>query len=540
MSRPTQRKIWVSLAVVAVFAFAGGLLGGRVEAEPDRGDLRLRDFGRILALVEDNYVGNADSEELVESAIQGMLRRLDPHSNFLDKDAFTEMRDEQRGKFSGLGIQITKRGPDKPLTIIAPIDGTPAARAGLQAGDVIFKIEGEATMELTVQQAVRKLKGERGTKVTITIQRPGDEEAFDVTLVRDDIPTKSIPVAFMLDAKTGLVRISNFTTTTVKELDQSLASLRDRGMTRLILDLRGNPGGLLEQAVQVSERFLPAGKMVVYTRGRIAGADQDYLAQRGVDRVAFPLVVLVDHSSASASEIVSGAIQDHDRGVLVGVTTFGKGLVQRVIPLTDGTSAVAVTTAKYYTPSGRLIQRDYTDLDDYFFDDPEGGEAPPDDPSHPREIRHTDAGRTVYGGGGITPDHIVKAERASAFFSRLNRENAIFDFVVRYLTAHPEAGPALKVDDAMIAEFRKFIESRKVEFTDEELTADRNLVSLRIRAQIARVKIDAEAESRVLAEGDPQIQMALTLFDEAAALQRTGEAARDAAQHATETAGSDI
>lgn len=526
-----RRNVLVTLAVLGGACLLGGLLGGRARAEAAaNSDLKLQDFGRILALVEDNYVGKADSEELVEDAIQGMLRTLDPHSNFLDRDTYAEMKDEQRGRFFGLGIQITKRGPDKPLTIIAPIDGTPASRAGLQAGDVIYKIEGEETIELTVQQAVRRLKGEKGTKVTITIQRPGEDVPFDVTLVRDEIPTKSVPVAFLVQPSVGLIRISNFTSTTAKELDAAVESLRAKGMTRLVLDLRGNPGGLLEQAVQVSERFVPPGKLVVYTRGRIAGSDQDYLAEKGVDRIELPLVVLIDHSSASASEIVSGAIQDHDRGILVGETTFGKGLVQRVIPLFDGTSAVAVTTAKYYTPSGRLIQRDYSDLDDYFFDTDEGTEAGApeiDRNSKPREVRRTDAGRPVLGGGGITPDHVVRAERASPFLSRLIRENVLFDFVVRQYPAKAGAAPEEPVvDDSALDEFRKFLETRKVTFTEDEFRADRKLIALRVRAQVARLRLGAEAESRVLAEGDVQLQKALTLFDEAVRLRKAGDAGR--------------
>src|SRR6185369_11860406 len=309
MSPRSRRATLLVVLVVGGGCLLGGTVGSRADAEGDRSTTQLQTFARVLALVEDNYVGKVDDDALIENSIQGMLRTLDPHSNYLDRDSYTEMKDEQRGKFSGLGIQITKRGPDKPLTIIAPIDGTPASRAGLLAGDVIFKIEGDETIGMTVQQAVRRLKGERGTPVTITIQRPGDTDFFDVTLYRDAIPTKSLPLAYMLTPDTGFVRISNFTSTTGSELDAAIKRLRADGMDRLILDLRSNPGGLLEQAVQVSEKFLPPGKMVVYTRGRVPGSDQDYLAGRGGERLDLPLIVLVDRHSASASEIVSGAIQ---------------------------------------------------------------------------------------------------------------------------------------------------------------------------------------------------------------------------------------
>ncbi len=530
--RSVVRTSAIVALVLGASCIAGALFGDRIFAEARKPDDGLRTFGQVLSLVEDQYVGNADSKELVENAIQGMLRTLDPHSNYLNPEAFREMRDEQRGSFSGLGIQIAKRGPDKPLTIIAPIDDTPASRAGLQAGDVISKIEGDETIDMTVQEAVRRLKGERGTPVTITIHRPSDGSTFDVTIVRDDIKTESLKVAMMLEPGVGYVQVTNFTTTTTDELDRALGQLKDAGMTRLVLDLRGNPGGLLDQAVQVAERFLPSGKLVVYTRGRIPGSDQDYYAESDVKHSTMPLVVLVDHGSASASEIVSGAIQDHDRGILVGETTFGKGLVQRVIPLRNG-GALAVTTAKYYTPSGRLIQRDYSDLDEYFLhrddsapaDDgaqPPGSDEPEAGADKDRVVHRTASGRRVYGGGGITPDYIVPSRRLPAVVGRLLRDNLLFDFSVRYNAAHPDLKKGFPVDDATWSEFRAFLAERKFDDDPDALTESRDVVARRLRAQISRIHWGVEEETRVLAEGDPQIQKALTVFDEAAALARLG------------------
>ena len=527
MNRTSRRSALLIVLVLAGCCVLGGLVGDRARADADKSEATLQSFGRALAVVEDNFVGKLESKALIEDAVQGMLHTLDPHSNYLDKDAFNEMKDEQRGKFFGLGIQINKPGPDKPLTVIAPIDGTPASRAGLQAGDIISKIEGADTSGLTVQEAVRRLKGEKGTKVTITIQRPGDDAPFDVTLIRDEIPTHSVPLAHMLDPRTGFIRIANFTTTTATELDDAVNRLREQGMKRLILDLRRNPGGLLEQAVQVSERFIPAGKMIVYTRGRVPGSDQDYLATKEAGRVDLPLVVLVDHSSASASEIVSGAIQDHDRGVLVGETTFGKGLVQRVIPLRGG-GAVALTTAKYFTPSGRLIQRDYTDLDDYFLAPEEEADATdtaPEPSPDRREVQHTDSGRTVYGGGGITPDYVVRAERASPALSRLLRDNLLFDFAVRYVPAHPDLKPEIPVDKALRDEFRRYLQSHSVTL-DAAAEAAWPQLETQIRGQIARVKWGAEAQNRILSNADPQVQKALTLFEEASRLAEAGERGR--------------
>lgn len=527
MARKPWKFAGAAGAVLLAGALAGALIGGRSSASSERLEARLQQFARALALVEEHYVGKADAASLVQNSIQGMLRTLDPHSNFLDRDAYGEMRDEQRGKFYGLGIQINKPGRDKPLTIIAPIDGTPAARAGLQAGDIIYKIEGEETLRLTVQEAVRRLKGEKGSKVTITIQRPGEEAPFDRTLIRDEIPTHSLALAYMIRPGTGLIRISNFTQTTAAEFDDAVRRLRAQGMIRLVLDLRSNPGGLLEQAVAVSERFVPAGKMIVYTRGRVKDSDQDYLASKDAPRVDLPLVVLVDAHSASASEIVSGAIQDHDRGILVGETTFGKGLVQRVIQLRDG-GALALTTAKYYTPSGRLIQRDYSDLDDYFItpEEADGTEGRPEPNSQGREVRRTDSGRVVYGGGGITPDHIVRNPTLNPFVGRLLRDNLLFDFAVRYAPVHPDLARDVPMDPKLFEEFRQFVRARKPSYDDAEFDANRGPVELRLRAQIARVKWGAEGESRILAEADPQVQKGLASFDEAAQLARAGEAGR--------------
>jgi carboxyl-terminal processing protease len=528
MSMTPLRLSLAALLFLLVGGLVGGLLGPGVQADAQGPEDELWTFGRVLALVEDQYVGEVDSKALVENAIEGMLSTLDPHSNYLDAESFNEMRDEQRGKFHGLGIQITKRGPDKPLTIIAPIDGTPASRAGLQSGDIISEIEGEPTIEMTVQDAVRRLKGDKGTKVTITIQRPSLDEPFDVTIERDEIPIQSIRVTYLLPPDVGVVRIANFNTTTADELDAAIAQLREEGMQRLILDLRGNPGGLLDQAVQVAERFLPEGKLIVYTRGRINGSNQNFVTKHHDGYTDVPLVVLVDHASASASEIVSGAIQDHDRGLVVGETTFGKGLVQRVIPLRDG-GALAVTTAKYYTPAGRLIQRDYTDLDDYYFADPDTALGDEDVPARSpeaapsaddREVFYTASGRKVYGGGGITPDYVVKAPELPDLLFRLRRDNQIFDYAVSYVASHPELRKDFAVTDETLADFKSFIRSRGTAVDDEEFAKSREAVAVRLRAQIVRIKWDQVEESRVIAAADPQLQRALELLPEAARLAR--------------------
>jgi len=533
MAPSRTRNLAFVLAVLLISAVVGGLLGGDTLADGQRPEDRLRTFGQILSLVESEYGDRADDTELVEGAIHGMLRELDPHSNYLPPSAYDDMKEEQRGRFYGLGIQISKRGPDKPLTIISPIDDTPAARAGLQAGDIISRIEGDETMDMTVQDAVRRLKGAKGTHVTITVQRPADGSEFDVTIVRDVIPIDSLRTAFMLDAQIGYVSIGSFTSTTADELDRAVAQLREQGMRKLVLDLRDNPGGLLDQAVEVAQRFLPEGRMVVYTRGRIPGADQDYFAESAGQHVDEPLVVLVNHGSASASEIVSGAIQDHDRGLVVGETTFGKGLVQRVIPLRHG-GALAVTTAKYYTPSGRLIQRDYSDLEDYFLyrdeaeptDSPDGtgsGPAPVDEtPTEERAVFHTASGRTVYGGGGITPDRLVRSQRLPVLLTRMFRDNLPFDFAVRYAADHPDLSTGFAADAGLIDAYRAYLAERGFEYDSDQFDKHRDMIALRLRAQVSRVKWGKIEESRILAESDAQLQTAIGLFEESARLASAG------------------
>ena len=548
MDRSTFKVSLIAFTVIAGCCLAGGLLVDTTRAEAKKPQDQLRDFGQVLSLVESKSIGDVTTKDLVSDAIQGMLQTLDPHSNYLPPEAFTEMRDEQRGEFSGLGIQIAKRGPDKPLTIIAPIEDTPAQRAGLISGDIISAIEDEETLDMTVQDAVKLLKGVEGTPVTITVHRPSDGSSFDVTIIRAKIHTESLRLAYMIHPAIGYIQIINFTSTTTGELDRALADLTAKGMEKLVLDLRGNPGGLLDQAVQVSERFLEEGQMVVYTRGRIPGADQEYRSGEAASRVGIPLVILVDNGSASASEIVSGAIQDQDRGLVVGQTTFGKGLVQRVIPLRNH-GALAVTTAKYYTPSGRLIQRDYSDLEEYFYshgnegDDTaeetgaDAGQATEEKPLDQREVFRTTSGRKVYGGGGITPDYIVEVDRMPGLVSRMIRDNHIFDFAVKYRAEHPDLTPDFPVDADVLESFKGYLAAKGFEYEADKFAEHQELITLRLKARISFVAWDKVAESRVLAALDPQLQKALAVFDEAAGLAR---AARETVPGAPEEGGTRV
>jgi carboxyl-terminal processing protease len=515
-----KRSIVGGLAFVVAGSLAGGLIGGRTATIPERTSEQLNTYTHLLSVIQARAAEPAEPKALIEGSIRGMLRTLDPHSNYLDPDDYKSMLEEQQGSFSGLGIVISKPSQDKPLTVISPLEGTPAWNAGIRAGDVISQIEGVDTLDMTIDDALRRLKGPKGTRVTITVTRPGYGEVLHFTITRDEIPTNSIRQAFLIRPGTGFIKIENFTRTTDRELEDKIRALQKQGMTRLILDLRRNPGGLLEQAVRVADRFLGKGQMIVYTQGRISGSDQEYRSTGTGNRTELPLVVLVDKYSASASEIVAGAIQDHDRGLIVGTTTWGKGLVQTVYPLSHD-AALALTTARYYTPSGRLIQRDYTSVEDYLLHE-EGEEQLV---NATKEVRKTDAGRTVYGGGGIRPDVIVDLDPTSKFVDQLERGQFFFHFAVEYNARHKGVAKSFEVTPAILEEFRDFLEQRKVTWTPQDFEADRERLRSEIKEAVVSALFGLEEYYKVYAESDRQIQRALELFPEAqqlAALARGG------------------
>ena len=357
----------VSVFIVLISSTIGGMVASKVLTNEQARQDQMKDFTAVLDTIESNYVERIPSPKVISGGINGLLHSLDPHSNFLDEEAYASLQEEQHGSFYGLGITI--QSINGILTVISPIEGTPAFKAGLRAGDVISEIESEPTKGKPTSLLLKKLRGPKGTKVTITVEREGFPDPMHFTLVRDEIPVNSISYSFMIRPGTGYVRIKNFTETTTRELDAALHKLKEDGMKSLIVDLRFNTGGLLDQAIKVSDEFLEKGAVVVSTKGRISEANTVYKCPETNDYENMPLVVLVNRSSASASEIVAGAIQDHDRGIIVGTTTWGKGLVQSLYRLSANT-ALALTTARYYTPSGRLIQRDYSrSMYDYYYTD---------------------------------------------------------------------------------------------------------------------------------------------------------------------------
>jgi carboxyl-terminal processing protease len=524
LSQPKSR-LFAALALIAVATVAGGVFAGKLHAAPEREAPSLDEYADILTTLSDWAPEPIPPEKVVYASIHGMLGRLDPHTSFLEPDEFSAMKEKQHGSFYGLGIQIQKRMGK--ITVIAPMEGTPAYKMGVRAGDIITHIgEEELKDDVSTEDVVRKLRGPKGTAVTIRIRRVGFPEPITMTITRAEIPTKSVRYAFMLEPGVGYIMLSDFTHTSSKELYEAIEKLRKEGMKKLLFDLRGNPGGVLEQAVDVTDVFVPKGDMVVYTKGRTASSAQEYYAPGDGPHFDQPLVVLVNRGSASASEIVAGAIQDHDRGLIVGQRTWGKGLVQSVYTLSYG-AGLALTTARYYTPSGRWIQRDYSDLLAYVNPgDPDsvagaqtGDEAP--HPNAENAVFYTDAGRIVYAQGGITPDVIVKNDRDSKLLQQLLARYAFFNFAVDWIARHPNASIEGDVTPEVRKDFFEFVEKSAKYSTAADLQKayaedpNRSLVDLAIRIELASAKLGPEGGRKVFVGGDPQIQKALTEFGEA-------------------------
>jgi carboxyl-terminal processing protease len=505
------------VAIVGATLF-GGFYGNRLFGAPMQNTelhKRMKEYTDLLTAVTANSPEDIASEKFVYASIDGMLRSLDPHTSFLEPKEYSDMQDRQKGTFYGLGILVTKRNDQ--VTVITPLEGTPAARLGIRAGDVISEVEGVSTEELSLDEVVKRLKGPKGTTVHIKITRIGIKEPIPLTIVRAAIPTNSISNVLMLRPGIGYIRIKDFTSTTVRELDEAIVKLNEQGMQKLVLDLRMNPGGLLDAAVGVSDHFLDKGQMIVYTKGRTPDSAQEYVAPGKHVKFDQPLVVLVNRGSASASEIVAGAVQDHDRGLVVGETSWGKGLVQSVYTLQYG-AGLALTTSKYYTPAGRNIQRDYTSMYDYYMaDEAENG---PEVPLSQREQFKTDTGRVVYGGGGITPDHIVKQPKLARTTQLLEVRSAIFNYAVEYAAKNPNVTKDVKVTDAMVDEFVRHAAQHDIASEAEiretlQNPVDRKYVERALKAEIVAAKYGFDASYPYRLEGDAQVEKALELFPEA-------------------------
>ena len=518
----------VATAAVLTAAAAGGWVGNRAFARDDRAE-QMRTFTAALAAVEANYIEPVESDQLVYSAIGGMLQTLDPHSSFMNPRDYRQLRERQEGRYFGLGITIAVIDGD--ITVMDLFEGAPAYLKGIRRGDVIARIEGENAKGWTSDDAVKRLRGPRGTTVKISLRRLGYDQLIDLEVPRDQITMPSIPAEFMIGADTGYIRLQDFNETTGDSLDRALRGLKTGGMKRLVLDLRSNPGGALNQATRVSNAFLPQGQLIVYTRGRVPNADQDFHATERSEFTDFPIVVLVNRSSASASEIVAGALQDHDRGLVVGETTFGKALVQSVYRISDD-AGLALTTARYYTPSKRLIQRPW----DGTFDEYLTFTLREQDSGRPRsasDLRLTDAGRKVYSGGGIEPDRRFDGPVEGFSPSLLGRQLYARQLFASYAERYAAEGDTriaangakrlvrrgFGVDDTMLADFRRFIQAApRLRVTDEAFEKDAGFLRAMVKYDIDRALFGMTEARRNLIAVDPQAQFALSTFPDAVAL----------------------
>jgi carboxyl-terminal processing protease len=523
------------IPVLAIILTVGIVLGIQIEKIFSDDHLRdgVRKLNDVLSYTQRYYIEEVDTPKLVEAAINGITDELDPHSFYISAKDFTSVEESFRGDFEGIGIEF--QIVDDTLTVVSPITGGPSEALGILPGDRIIKIEGEECIGITNEEVREKLRGEAGSVVSVSISRTGVPELIEYEITRDKIPIYSVDASIMLDDYTGYISVSRFSETTLDELNEALSNLKEQGMTQLILDLRGNPGGYLSQAVEMADLFIEGEKKIVYTKGRREDANEEYFASKPSPYEEIPLIVMISHGSASASEIVSGAIQDWDRGLIIGETSFGKGLVQRQFMLPDN-SAIRLTISKYFTPSGRSIQRDYSDkkkyrefysqLDDSTFTEGNNIEHEAEQDSS-KPVYHTNSGRIVYGGGGITPDYIVKNERITNYTSDLLRQNAFYQFILNYIESKGN-NINVKYDDNLskfIEEFEftendlnnfiSFAKSKDVEFVEEDYVTDKDYIKTRLKAQLARNYWKNEGWYSVMIETDEQVETALGLFNEA-------------------------
>jgi carboxyl-terminal processing protease len=514
------------LAVVGAVAFlSGGWLLQRGTSQAGGVYEQARLFDDIVGYVSDYYVDSIGEAELYDMAIDGLLNELDdPYASFLRAEQYRDLTESTTGNYGGLGIRIEVR--DNWITVIAPIAGTPAEEAGLETGDRIVEVDGRSTFGWKNDKAVQELRGEPGSEVRISVMRPGIPEPLEFTVERALIHVKAIQLATVLGGDIGYVSLvySSISEALADELVEAIDGLRRQGARSLILDLRNNPGGLLDQGVAVSDLFLEPGKTIVSTRGRSRNATASYAARQREQWSDMPIVVLVNGGTASAAEIIAGALQDHDRAVVVGGPTFGKGLVQTVFRL-SGTEALRLTTARWYTPSGRTIERMRPNPDSAAIvaaeDDPEG---PPVSEVDSSEIFHTDGGRVVYGGGGIWPDITVQGDSLTdaeqLFVRTLGASYPQYRDVMTSYALELKAGggvtsPSFEVTPTMRAELLRRLREKDVQIPDEVWGDARALVDQQFTYEIARYVFGREAETRRRIRDDAQVQKALALLDQA-------------------------
>jgi carboxyl-terminal processing protease len=517
--KPERRGLVLVVVVLAVSASLGWVYGPNARATTGSADNfqeSVRHFTKVLDIVQANYADPVDVDKAVyQGAIPGMLRVLDPHSNFFDAKQFALDLEQTHGKYYGVGMTIVSR--DNHIMVMAPYEGSPAFNAGLRPGDLLTRINDKDTDGLTTSEVADLLKGPKGTAVRVTAVREGYSQPFLFTLTRDEIPHPSVELSFMLKPGIGYVRLSIFSETTDREMAAALRQLNAQNLDGLVLDMRGNPGGVFTAAVGVSDMFLDKNQLIVSQHGRNS-PERRYYAVRGNQGMTAPLVVLLNKNSASATEIVSGAIQDHDRGLIVGETTFGKGLVQSVVGLSENTG-LALTIARYYTPSGRLIQRDYksVSLYEYHYERKV--------PEHPTEVRLTDSGRQVTGGGGIAPDIVVSSPKLSKFQQSLLQSDVLFPaetgvggFTRYFMGTKPAISKDFEVDDNLMRTFREYLAKKNVRYTEPEMAENQDWIKRKIKQELFLSAFGQQEGFKILLQGDAQLEAAVDAIPKARAL----------------------
>jgi carboxyl-terminal processing protease len=539
------RPLSAVVFVIALSALVGGLFGRSALATDEKIPDHYKAFTAALSAIESNYVDKVDSDRVVYSAIRGMLGTLDPHSSFFDPREYAQMRERQEGRYYGLGITISTN--DGYITAQSVFEGSPAYKKGIRRGDVIAKIAGQDTKGWSTADAQSKLRGPKGTNIQIEIKRFGYDQPIPLEVTRDEVYIATVPAYFMVDATTGYIRHKDWGENTDRDMRRALRDLKQQGMKRLLYDIRTNPGGPLDQAIKVSNEFLPRGKMIVYTRGRIPNSDQDYRATEDSDFTDIPMVVITNRSSASASEIFAGALQDHDRAYIVGETTFGKALVQSVYRIAEG-AGLALTTAHYYTPSDRLIQRPWDETFDEYLTYTQRDQDV-NKPHKPSDLRRTAAGRPVYSGGGIEPDKYLAGLPSSSdgigfnptqFGRTLYNRQTFENYAVKYMasgdtrvlqvaTGRVTVAPNFVVDDAMVNDFREHLKAERIKIDDDAFKKDLDFIKAMIRYRIDEAVFGLAEAHRHLVQVDPQAQLGMSMFGEAQKLlllnKGTGKAA---------------
>ncbi|HZW38183.1 MAG TPA: S41 family peptidase [Ignavibacteriaceae bacterium] len=521
---------------IVIILTIGIVLGIQIEKvfSDDNLHKELSKFEDIVSFTQKYYVEDVDTPALIEAAINGMLSKLDPHSVYIPANQMDDIEETFKGEFDGIGIEF--QIVNDTLVVVSSITGGPSEKLGIMSGDKIIEVEGKSIIGISNEKVRQKLRGKAGTKVKVTIIRLGVKEPLKFEITRDKIPLYSVDVDMMLDNKTGYIGISRFAEKTTEEVEKALAQLKQKGMQQLVLDLRGDPGGYLNQAVQIADIFIDGKKKIVYTEGRRSEFNEEYYSSKPSQFEKMPIIVLVNKGSASASEIVAGAIQDWDRGLIVGETTFGKGLVQRQFNLDDN-SALRLTISQYFTPSGRLIQRDYKDKrsrEDYYSEVMNRADSLEGDNLYHkaetdtnRKVYKTNAGRKVYGGGGITPDYMLKSANLTELTTYLLKNDIFYKFVLKYLERNKNNiqnkyqnnleyfTKDFNFKDSDIKEFVEFVKTEDLKFKQDDFNKDKKYIVGRLKALIARNFWKNEGWYSVLMSVDDQVQKSLSLFKEA-------------------------